>query len=107
MSDGGTTVETRYYISSLKVDAQKAINAVKSHWTVENSLHWSLDMSFREDECRIRRDNGAEFFAVMRRLSMNVIKKDTSKKAGIHRKRRMAAMNPDYDMHLLCQFQDI
>jgi predicted transposase YbfD/YdcC len=103
---GNTTEEHRYYISSLKVNAKEAFNAVKTHWTVENSLHWSLDMSFREDECRIRRDNGAEFFAVMRRLSINVIKKDTSKKAGIHRKQRMAAMNPDYAMHLLRQFQD-
>ena len=102
---GATTEETRYYISSLQVNAKEAFNAVKTHWTVENSLHWSLDMSFREDECRIRRENGAEFFAVMRRLSMNVIKKDTTKKAGIQRKRRMAAMNPDYAMHLLCQFQ--
>jgi len=104
---GATTEETRYYISSLKVNAKEAFNAVRRHWTVENSLHWSLDMSFREDECRIRRDNGAEFFAVMRRLSMNVIKKDTSKKAGIHRKRRMAALNPDYATHLLCQFQTV
>ena len=104
---GATTEEARYYISSLKVNAKEAFNAVKTHWTVENSLHWSLDMSFREDECRIRRDNGAEFFAVMRRLSMNVIKKDTSKKAGIHRKRRMAALNPDYAMHLLRQFHEL
>lgn len=103
---GETTEESRYYISSLQLNARQAFNAVKTHWTVENSLHWSLDMSFREDECRIRRDNGPEFFAVMRRLSINVIKKDTSKKAGIHRKRRMAAMNPDYASHLLSQFQN-
>lgn len=104
---GETTKETRYYISSLELNAQEAFNAVRDHWTVENSLHWSLDMAFREDECRIRRDNGAEFFAVMRRLSINVIKKDTSKKAGIRRKQRMAAMNPDYAMHLLSHFQEI
>ncbi len=104
---GETTQEHRYYISSLKVNAKEAFNAVKTHWTVENSLHWSLDMSFREDECRIRRDNGAEFFAVMRRLSGNVIKKDTTKKAGIHRKQRMAAMNPDYTLHLLRQFHAV
>ena len=93
--------------SSLKLNAQQASNAVKTHWTVENSPPWSLDMSFREDECRIRRDNGAEFFAVMHRLSMNVIKKDAGKKAGIHRKRRMAAMKPDYAMRLQSQFQEI
>lgn len=104
---GGITEERRYYINSLKHNAQQAFNAVKTHWAVENSLHWSLDMSFREDECRIRRDNGAEFFAVMRRLAINVIKKDSSKKAGIHRKQRMAAMNPDYATHLLSQFQEL
>lgn len=104
---GETTEERRYYISSLKLNAQEAFNAVKTHWAVENSLHWSLDMSFREDECRIRRDNGAEFFAVIRRLAINVIKKDSSKKAGIHRKQRMAAMSTDYAMHLLSQFQEI
>ena len=62
MSDGTVTEETRYFISSLKVNAAKAFNAVRSHWAIENSLHWSLDMSYREDECRIRQENGAEFF---------------------------------------------
>lgn len=104
---GATTEETRYYISSLEVNAREAFNAVRNHWTVESSLHWNLDMAFREGECRIRRDNGAEFFAVMRRLSINVLKKGTSKKAGIRRKQRMAAMNPDYAQHILSQFQEI
>lgn len=104
---GETTEETRYYISSLLVNDREAFNAVRTHWAVENSLHWSLDMAFREDECRIRRDNGAEFFAVMRRLSINVLKKDTTKKAGIRRKQRMAAMNPEYAMHILGHFQSI
>jgi len=105
MSDGATTVETRYYISSLKVDAQKAFNAVKSHWAIENTLHWSLDMSYREDESRIRRQNGAEFFSILRRISLNVIKKDSSKKAGINRKRKMASRNTDYLTQLMRQFQ--
>jgi predicted transposase YbfD/YdcC len=105
MSDGTVTEETRYFISSLEVDAKKALNAVRSHWLIENSLHWSLDMSYREDECRIRRQNGAEFFTVLRRLSLNIIKKDQSKKAGISRKRKMAARNTDYLMQLIRQFQ--
>ena len=72
---------------------------------MENSLHWSLDMAYREDECRIRRDNGPEFFAVLRRLSLNMIKKDQSKKAGIKRKMKMAAMAQDYHSQLIRQFQ--
>jgi len=104
--NGPTTEEVRYFISSLEVDAKQAWQSVRDHWTVENSLHWSLDMAYREDECRIRRDNGAEFFAVLRRLSMNIIKKDTSKKAGVNRKRKMAAMDPDYHLKLIQQFQE-
>lgn len=107
MKNGTRTEETRYYISSLKVDARKAFNAVRSHWAIENSLHWSLDMSYREDECRIRRQNGAEFFAVLRRLSLNIIKKDQSKKAGISRKRKMAARNTAYLMQLMRHFQSV
>lgn len=107
MNNGTVTEETRYFISSLKVGAKKAFDAIRSHWLIENSLHWSLDMSYREDECRIRRQNGAEFFTVLRRLSLNIIKKDQSKKAGISRKRKMAARNTDYLMQLMCHFQTV
>lgn len=106
-ASGETSEESRYFISSLETNAQEAWAAVRKHWRVENSLHWSLDVSMREDDCRIRRDNGAEFFAVVRRLSMNIIKKDTSKKAGINRKRKIALMNPDYHLQIMRQFGDI
>lgn len=103
--NGETTDETRYFISSLDVNAKRACQAVRDHWGVENSLHWTLDMAYREDECRIRRENGAELFAVLRRLSLNLIKNDTSRKGGVNRKRKMAAMDPEYHMQLICQFQ--
>lgn len=104
---GETGEEVRYFISSLECNAQEAWLAVRRHWTVENSLHWSLDVAMREDDCRIRRDNGAEFFAVLRRLSMNIIKKDQTKKAGVNRKRKMALMSPDYLLQLMRQFSAI
>lgn len=105
--NGESSQEKRYYISSLDLSAKRAWHSVKDHWGIENSLHWSLDMAYREDECRIRRENGAEFFSVMRRISMNIIKKDTSKKAGINRKRKMAGMDPLYHAKLMYYFQDI
>jgi len=80
MSEGATTVETRYYISSLKVDAQKAFNAVKSHWAIENTLHWSLDMSYREDESRIRRQNGRNFSQSYAALALMLLKKTAARK---------------------------
>lgn len=71
--DGKTTVETRYYISSLPNNAEIFGQSVRSHWGIENSLHWILDVALNEDDCRIRKDNAPENFAVMRRLAVNLI----------------------------------
>jgi len=87
------TTEKRYYISSLALDAKKASNAVRSHWAVENKLHWVLDVSFREDESRIRRGNGAEVMSTLRRLTLNLLKKNTTSNASMKRKRKIALMD--------------
>jgi len=71
MVKGKTTIETRYYISSLPNDAQKLGESVRSHWGIENSLHWVLDVGFREDDCRIRKDNAPPNFAILRHISLN------------------------------------
>lgn len=89
------TFEKRYYISSLALDAQKASDAVRSHWAVENKLHWVLDVSFREDDSRIRRGNGAEVMSTFRRLTLNLLKKNTSCKASMKRKRKIALMDEE------------
>ena len=88
-----STTEKRYYISSLALDAKRAADTVRSHWAVENKLHWVLDVTFREDESRIRRGNGAEVMSTLRRITLNLLKKNTSSKASLKRKRKIAALD--------------
>ena len=75
---GKTAVESRYYISSLPNDASVLLNAVRSHWSIENQLHWSLDVTFNEDRVRVRNGNGAENFSVLRRMALNLLKAEKS-----------------------------
>lgn len=94
--DGKTTVETRYYISSLSNNAKVFGQSVRSHWEVENSLHWVLDVALNEDDCRIRKDNAPENFAVMRRLAVNLLGREKSHKRGVRNKQFLAAMDNEY-----------
>ena len=94
--DGKTTVETRYFISSLSNNAKELANCVRSHWGIENSLHWVLDVAFREDDCRIRKDNAPENFAVLRQIAINLLGKDKRVKLGIKNKQFLAAMDDKY-----------
>jgi predicted transposase YbfD/YdcC len=99
--NGKTTVETRYYISSLPNEAKKILHAARTHWGVENSLHWILDVAMGEDNSRIRKDNAPENMAVLRRIALNLLKKEKTLKRGIQGKRLKAAMNPDYLLKVL------
>lgn len=95
------SVEFRYYISSLPGDAWKIGHAIRSHWSVENKLHWQLDISYGEDDCKVRKDNGAENFSVIRRVTLNLLKADKKTKAGIKNKRSKAGWNKDYMLQVL------
>lgn len=90
------STETRYYISSLPADVEKIAGAVRAHWSIENQLHWFLDVVFREDDSRIRKEHGAENFAILRRLALSLLQKETSLKKSIRLKRYRAAMDNDY-----------
>lgn len=94
--------ETRYFISSLPPDPLLILRCVRAHWQIENSLHWVLDMAFREDESRARKDHAAENFSVLRQLTLNLLKQDTSLKVGIKAKRKRAGWDHAYLTHLLC-----
>ncbi|EDQ00610.1 hypothetical protein KT99_03654 [Shewanella benthica KT99] len=79
---GKETTETRWYISSLDLNAEQALSSVRNHWQVE-SMHWVLDMTFREDESRIRKGRGPLAFNVMRKIAMTLFKQDQTKRASI------------------------
>ncbi len=98
-----TTVESRYYISSLPNDASVLLNAVRSHWSIENQLHWSLDVTFNEDGSRVRSGNGAENFSVLRRMALNLLKAEKSTKRSLAGKRKDAAWDNDYLLKVLAQ----
>jgi predicted transposase YbfD/YdcC len=100
--NGKVSTERRYYISSLTGnDAPAMLERIRSHWSVENNLHWQLDVSFREDEKRIRIGHGAENFSRLCRLTLNRLKADKSTKASIHTKRLKAAWDDYYLFKLL------
>ncbi len=95
------STETKYYISSLSSDVVKIAGAIRSHWSIENQLHWFLDVVFDEDDSRIRKDYGAENFGTLRRLALGLLQRETSLKKSIRLKRYRASMNNDYLLKVL------
>ena len=99
---GKTTLEHRFYISSLPADAVLINRAVRQHWRVENSLHWCMDVAFGDDQMRARTGNAAHNFAVMRHLALNLIRLDPIKrKGGLKVRRLIAATSDTYRAELL------
>lgn len=95
------TTAVRYYLSSLPGDARTIAHAVRSHWGIENRLHWVLDMAFREDECRVRTGAAAENLAVLRKLALGIIQRDPTRKSGVAASRKRAGWDTDYLRYLL------
>jgi len=100
--NGNSSTERRYFISSHSGrQAQKIAALVRNHWRVENELHWTLDVSFNEDQCRVRIENAAENLARIRRISLLLLKNDKTCKLGIKSKRAKAGYDRDYLLTLL------
>lgn len=95
------SVEDRFFISSAPLSAAGALDAVRTHWQIENSLHWVLDIAFREDDSRIRTNHGPQNFAVLRHIALNALKQETSAKLGIKNKRLKAGWDEDYLLKVL------
>jgi predicted transposase YbfD/YdcC len=102
--NGSSTKERRYYISSLPANAKVIGDSVRSHWGIENSLHWVMDVTFHEDYARNRKDNSAANMATMRHFALNLIKQDKSNKGSIKGKRKRAGWNDDYLLRLIGLF---
>lgn len=99
--DEEVSVERRYFISSLPNNAQQFGGAVRKHWGIENSLHWTLDVAFREDECRVRKDNAPDNMAMLRHIALNLLKRENTLKRGIKSKRLKAGWDDTYLLRVL------
>ena len=102
IENGVETNETRFYCSSL-TDVKKFARAVRSHWGIENCLHWVLDVSFNEDKCRIRKDNAAENLAVIRHIALNLLNKENSAKRSIKTKMKCCGWSNEYLIKVLLE----
>ena len=97
-----TTQESHYYITTLASEAKIAAEAVRAHWGIENKLHWVLDVTFCEDDSRIRRGNAPKNFNTLRQFSLNLIKRARSN-TSVKQSRLRAAWNDSFRFEVLSQ----
>lgn len=101
--NGRVSRETRYYISSLANHAAQIAAAIRTHWTVENNLHWVLDVSFDEDACRVCKGHAPENLSILRHIALNLLGQDKATKAGVAAKRKKAGWDDAYLLKILAQ----
>jgi predicted transposase YbfD/YdcC len=94
-------IDTRYFLTSLSAQDMRFAQAVRQHWGIENALHWVLDVSFYEDACRIRKEKGAQTFAVLRHIALNLLRREPHHKRGIKARRKRAGWDRDYLVRVL------
>ena len=96
LRDGKCSYEMRYYILSKKLTARKFATAVRSHWSIENRLHWQLDVTFQEDQSRLRRGHADANFSILRRTALSLLKNNHTLKVGVKNKRLAAGWDDSY-----------
>jgi len=95
------TREVQFYLTSLPADAVRIGRAIRTHWGIENQLHWVLDVTFGEDDSRIRNGHSPENFALLRRMALSLLNQETSTKRSLRQKAKRAAMNTNYMLQVL------
>jgi predicted transposase YbfD/YdcC len=100
-SSGKVDADIRYFLSSCRDDPAVLVQAIRRHWSIENGLHWVLDVAFREDDSRVRHRTAARNLALLRKIARNLVGRDQSVRASVRGKRKMAAWNNDYMLRLL------
>ena len=98
---GEERVQRRYYISSLETQAEYFHQLIRGHWHVENKLHWMLDVAFREDHCLIHAGNAPQNLSLLRKMALAMLRLDSSQKASIARKRKIAGWDNDYALSII------
>lgn len=102
LRDGKQTSEVRYYILSRKLSGKRFAEAVREHWSIENRLHWQLDVTFGEDQSRVRKGHADANFSILRRTALSLLKNNRTVKVGIKNKRLLAGWDHDYLAQVLC-----
>lgn len=102
LRDGKETVGIRYYIMSRLLSASEFAEAVRAHWSIENNCHWQLDVTFSEDQCRVRSGHADENLSSVRRTALGLLKADKSAKCGVKNKRLKAGWDDAYMLKVLC-----
>ncbi len=93
---GKTEAEIRYFLTSCGDDPTVLVRAIRRHWSIENALHWVLDVTFREDDSRVRDRTAARNFALVRKIALNLVAKDRGSRTSVRGRRKKAAWNDDY-----------
>jgi predicted transposase YbfD/YdcC len=101
VGEADTLCETHFFLSSLRPRVQRFAAAVRGHWGIENSLHWVLDIAFREDDSRLRTGHGPENLALVRRLAASLLQNEHNAQGGVACKRKQAGWDDDYLLHVL------
>lgn len=99
--DGVTSIEKSYFISSLENNARRIAKSVRGHWGIENSLHWCLDIAFKEDYCRVRKEHAPHNFGILRHTAVNLLKQEKTLRGGLQTKRLKAAWDHNYLLKIL------
>jgi predicted transposase YbfD/YdcC len=96
-----TQADIRYFLSSCPDSVEKQVQGIRRHWEIENRVHWVLDMSFREDDCRIREKTSARCFAVLRKIALNLVRQDKHSRVSLKARRKQSAWSNEYMQQIL------